>query len=304
MKIGILGGTGLIGTSLIETAVRKGHRFRVFSRKTSLPPELSSYPELEFVSCILPQTADLEGLDVIVNLVGEPIAGVRWTEERKRLIKISRVDFTRGLVARVLDLKSPPKVFVNSSAVGYYGMTEGTHEPFTESSAPGDDFLAKLCVDWENQTLLLKSAGVRSLVLRTGIVLSPKGGALEKMIPPFLLGVGGSIASGKQGMSWIHILDFISAMLHLMQLESAQGAYNLVSPVPVSNEEFSKVLAKTLRRPNLFKVPSFAIQALYGEGSVVITKGQYVLPKRLLSTGYEFQFQNLEKALSNLLEKQ
>ncbi|MBM9546555.1 TIGR01777 family oxidoreductase [Leptospira sp. 201903074] len=304
MKIGILGGTGLIGTSLIETAVRKGHRFRVFSRKTSLPPELSSYPELEFVSCLLPQTADLEGLDAIVNLVGEPIAGVRWTEERKRLIRISRVDFTRGLVARVLDLKSPPKVFINASAVGYYGMSEGTHPPFTENSKSGDDFLAKLCVDWENQTLQLKSIGIRSLVLRTGIVLSPKGGALEKMIPPFLMGVGGSIASGKQGMSWIHILDFISAMLHLMQLESAQGAYNLVSPFPVSNEEFSIVLAKTLRRPHFFKVPSFAIQALYGEGSVVVTKGQYVLPDRLLSTGYEFQFQNLEKALSNLLEKQ
>ncbi|MGE8722714.1 TIGR01777 family oxidoreductase [Leptospira terpstrae] len=304
MKIGILGGTGLIGKSLIETAVRKGHRFRVFSRKPSLPPALSSFPELEFVSCILPQTADLEGLDAIINLVGEPIAGVRWTEERKRLIGISRVDFTRGLVARVLDLKSPPKVFINSSAVGYYGMSDGTHLPFTENSAPGEDFLAKLCVDWENQTNLLKSAGIRTLVLRTGIVLSPKGGALEKMVPPFLLGVGGSIASGKQGMSWIHILDFISAMLHLMQLESASGAYNLVSPFPVSNEEFSRVLAKTLHRPNIFKVPSFAIQALYGEGSVVVTKGQYVLPERLLSTGYEFQFQNLEKALSNLLEKQ
>lgn len=304
MKIGILGGTGLIGTAFIETAVRKGYRFRVFSRKSSLPPALSSFPELEFVSCILPQTADLEGLDAIVNLVGEPIAGVRWTEERKRLIGISRVDFTRGLVARVLDLKSPPKVFINSSAVGYYGMSDGTHLPFTENSAPGDDFLAKLCVDWENQTNILKSAGIRTLVLRTGIVLSPKGGALEKMVPPFLLGVGGSIASGKQGMSWIHILDFISAMLHLMQLESASGAFNLVSPFPVSNEEFSRVLAKTLHRPNIFKVPSFAIQALYGEGSVVVTKGQYVLPERLLSAGYEFQFQNLEKALSNLLEKQ
>lgn len=304
MKIGILGGTGLIGKAFIETASRQGHRFRVFSRKTSLPPELSSYPDLEFVSCILPQPADLEGLDAIINLVGEPIAGVRWTEERKTLIGISRIDFTRGLVARVLDLKSPPKVFVNSSAVGYYGMSETHHSPFTENSKPGDDFLAKLCVEWENQVLPLQAAGIRSLVLRTGIILSPKGGALEKMIPPFLLGVGGSIASGKQGMSWIHILDFISAMLHLMQLESASGAYNLVSSLPVSNEEFSLVLAKTLRRPNFFKVPAFVIQALYGEGSVVITKGQYVVPERLLSTGYEFQFQNLETALSNLLQKQ
>ncbi|TGL88703.1 TIGR01777 family protein [Leptospira congkakensis] len=304
MKIGILGGTGLIGKSFIETAVRLGHRFRVFSRKTSLPPELSSYPEIEFVSCILPQSADLEGLDVIINLVGEPIAGVRWTDERKKLIETSRIDFTRGLVARVRDLKSPPKVFVNASAVGYYGMSEEIHAPYSEAKEPADDFLAKLCVEWENQTLPLKNVGIRTLLLRTGIILSPKGGALEKMIPPFLLGVGGSIASGKQGMSWIHIMDFISAMLHLMQLESETGAYNLVSPEPVSNEEFSRVLAKTLHRPNFFKVPSFVIQALYGEGSVVITKGQYVFPERLLSTGYEFQFQNLEKAISNLLEKQ
>ncbi|TGM78253.1 TIGR01777 family protein [Leptospira mtsangambouensis] len=304
MKIGILGGTGLIGTSFIETAVGLGHRFRVFSRKPSLPPELSSYQELEFVSCILPQTADLEGLDAIINLVGEPIAGVRWTEERKRLIRTSRVDFTRGLVARIMDLKSPPKVFVNSSAIGYYGMSEDNHPPYTENSPPGEDFLAKLCVEWENQIHPLSTRGIRSLVLRTGIVLSPKGGALEKMIPPFLLGVGGSIASGKQGMSWIHILDFISAMLHLMQLDSASGAYNLVSPCPVSNDEFSITLANTLHRPNFFKVPAFAIQALYGEGSVVVTKGQYVEPARLLSSGYEFQFQNLEKALSNLLEKQ
>lgn len=303
MKIGILGGTGLIGTSFITTAVQKGHRFRVFSRQNSIPKSLSSISDLEFVSCILPQSSDLEGLDVILNLVGEPIAGVRWTEERKQLIRTSRVEFTRGLVARILDLKSPPKVFLNASAVGYYGMSDSEHHAFTESSPPGDDFLAKLCVEWENQTLPLAKLGIRTILLRTGIVLSPKGGALEKMIPPFLLGVGGAIASGKQGMSWIHILDFIQACLYLMTTESAKGAYNLVSPQPTSNAEFSKQLAKTLKRPNLFKVPSFAIQALFGEGSVVVTKGQYVMPERLLQSGYEFQFQNLENALSNLLEK-
>lgn len=303
MKIGILGGTGLIGTSFITTTVQKGHRFRVFSRQKSIPKSLSSISDLEFVSCILPQSSDLEGLDAILNLVGEPIAGVRWTEERKQLIRTSRVEFTRGLVARIQDLKSPPKVFLNASAVGYYGMSDISHPAYTESSPPGDDFLAKLCVEWENQTLPLTNLGIRTILLRTGIVLSPQGGALEKMIPPFLLGVGGAIASGKQGMSWIHILDFIQACLHLMTTESAKGAYNLVSPQPTSNAEFSKQLAKTLKRPNLFKVPSFAIQALFGEGSVVVTKGQYVMPERLLQSGYEFQFQNLQNALSNLLEK-
>ncbi|ABZ95096.1 Nucleoside-diphosphate sugar epimerase [Leptospira biflexa serovar Patoc strain 'Patoc 1 (Ames)'] len=303
MKIGILGGTGLIGKSLIQTAIQKGHRFRVFSRQTSLPKSLSSFPEIEFVTCLLPQSSDLENLDAIINLVGEPIAGVRWTEERKQLISTSRIEFTRGLVARIQDLKNPPKVFINASAVGYYGMSETIHQSYTETSPPGDDFLAKLCVDWENQTNPLLPLGIRTILLRTGIVLSPKGGALEKMIPPFLLGVGGSIASGTQGMSWIHILDFINATLHLMTSSTSQGAYNLVSPNPTSNAEFSKQLAKTLNRPNLFKVPTFAIQALFGEGSVVVTKGQYVVPERLLQSGYEFQFQNLNEALSNLLEK-
>ena len=303
MKIGILGGTGLIGKSLIQTAIQKGHRFRVFSRQTSLPKSLSSFPEIEFVTCLLPQSSDLENLDAIINLVGEPIAGVRWTEERKQLISTSRIEFTRGLVARIQDLKNPPKVFINASAVGYYGMSETIHQSYTETSPPGDDFLAKLCVDWENQTNPLVQLGIRTILLRTGIVLSPKGGALEKMIPPFLLGVGGSIASGTQGMSWIHILDFINATLHLMTSSTSQGAYNLVSPNPTSNAEFSKKLAKTLNRPNLFKVPTFAIQALFGEGSVVVTKGQYVVPERLLQSGYEFQFQNLNEALSNLLEK-
>lgn len=303
MKIGILGGTGLIGKSLIQTAIQKGHRFRVFSRQTSLPKSLSAFPEIEFVTCLLPQSSDLENLDAIINLVGEPIAGVRWTEERKQLISTSRIEFTRGLVARIQDLKNPPKVFINASAVGYYGMSEIIHQSYTETSPPGDDFLAKLCVDWENQTNPLVQLGIRTILLRTGIVLSPKGGALEKMIPPFLLGVGGSIASGTQGMSWIHILDFINATLHLMTSSTSQGAYNLVSPNPTSNAEFSKQLAKTLNRPNLFKVPTFAIQALFGEGSVVVTKGQYVVPERLLQSGYEFQFQNLNEALSNLLEK-
>ncbi|MCG6149866.1 TIGR01777 family oxidoreductase [Leptospira levettii] len=303
MKIGILGGTGLIGTSFITTAIKNGHQFRVFSRQKSIPKSLSSFSGIEFVTCLLPQSSDLEGLDAIINLVGEPIAGVRWTEERKQLISTSRIEFTRGLVARILDLKQPPKVFLNASAVGYYGMSETEHPAYTESSPPGDDFLAKLCVEWENQTNPLRVNGIRTVLLRTGIVLSPKGGALEKMLPPFLLGVGGAIASGNQGMSWIHISDFINATIHLMTNEQTNGAYNLVSPNPTSNAEFSKQLAKTLKRPNLFKVPSFAIQALFGEGSVVVTKGQYVLPERLLQSGYEFQFQNLQEALSNLLEK-
>ncbi len=302
MKIGILGGTGLIGKEFILYAVRRGHSFRVFSRRDKLPKEFVGISGIELVTCSIPNTSELEGLDVVLNLVGEPIAGVRWTDERKKIIETSRVDFTRGLVARVSDTKNPPKLFLQASAIGYYGMTDENHSPFTESSPPAGDFLAKLCVDWEKQVDPIQEKKIRTVILRTGIVLSPKGGALEKMLPPFRLGLGGAIASGKQGMSWIHIVDFLSALLYFMETPSTSGVYNLTAPNPVSNEEFSKVLASTLGRPNLFRVPSLAIQAMFGEGSVVVTKGQFVIPEKLLKEGFVFQFPKLDSALKNLLK--
>ncbi|MDF3821364.1 TIGR01777 family oxidoreductase [Leptospira sp. 96542] len=302
-KIGILGGTGLIGKEWILSGIREGHRFRVFTRQENPPKELQGFPEIQFVTCTLPSTQDLEGLDVVINLVGEPIAGVRWTEERKKIIRTSRVDYSKGLIARLLETKKPPSVYMQASAVGYYGMSESYHEAYSESQTPGSDLLASLCVDWENQTHTLESKNIRTILLRTGIILSLHGGALEKMIPPFQMGVGGAIASGNQGMSWIHILDFIQASMYLIKNPEAKGAFNLVSPEPVSNAMFCTHLAKVLNRPNLFKVPEFVIQALYGDGSVVITKGQYVIPTKLLNLGYEFQFQNLNLALRNLLGK-
>ncbi len=303
MKIGILGGTGLIGSELIPYGIKRGYKFVVFSRRNQLPAELKQMEGIELVTTTIPSSAQLEGLDAIINLVGEPIAGVRWTVEKKHLIRTSRVEFTRGLVARIRDCKLPPKVFIQGSAIGYYGMSAIKHSPYDEAQIPGDDFLSTICVDWERETLALIEKQIRTVVLRTGIVLSPKGGALEKMLPPFLFGVGGPIATGEQGMSWIHIGDFISATFFLLNKKSADGPYNIVSPNPASNSDFSKELAKTLFRPSIFKIPSLAIQALYGEGAQVITEGQYVFPKRLLEEGYEFQFQNLGDALRNLLEK-
>ena len=213
MKIGILGGTGLIGSELIPYWIKRGHQFRVFSRRTELPNDLKQFSEIELVTTTIPTSQQLEGLDAMINLVGEPIAGVRWTNERKHLIRISRIDFTRGLVARIRDCKNPPKVFLQGSAVGYYGMSASRHAPYDETQVPGSDFLASICVDWEKEVEPLKEKGIRVIVLRTGIVLSPKGGALEKMIPPFQFGVGGPIATGEQGISWIHIGDFVSSTL-------------------------------------------------------------------------------------------
>jgi uncharacterized protein (TIGR01777 family) len=303
MKIGILGGTGLIGSELIPYGIKHGHHFRVFTRRTELPVDLNQFEEIELITTTIPSTAQLEGLDAVINLVGEPIAGVRWTLERKNLIRTSRVDFTRGLVARIRDCKNPPKVFIQGSAIGYYGMSSLRHVPYDEAQIPGTDFLSNICVDWEREILSLMEKGIRTIILRTGIVLSTKGGALEKMIPPFQFGLGGPISSGEQGMSWIHITDFVSALFFLLTKKTSDGPYNIVSPHPCSNEEFSRELAKTLFRPCIFKIPAIAIQALYGEGAQVITEGQYVTSKRLQEEGYEFQFQNLGQALRNLLLK-
>lgn len=303
MKIGILGGTGLIGSELIPYWIKRGHHFRVFTRRTELPVHLQPYAQIECVTTTIPTSAQLEGLDVLINLVGEPIAGVRWTQERKDMIRTSRIDFTRGLVARIRDCKQPPKVMLQGSAIGYYGMSESYNEPYSESHAPGDDYLAKLCIEWEKEVEPLQEIGIRTIILRTGIVLSPKGGALEKMIPPFQFGVGGPIATGEQGMSWVHIADFVASAHYLVEKKSSQGAYNIVSPNPCNNHFFSKTLARVLFRPCIFKIPSIAIQGLYGEGSQVITEGQFVSPRRLLDEGYEFQYQNLEGALTNLLGK-
>ncbi|GBF50804.1 nucleoside-diphosphate sugar epimerase [Leptospira ryugenii] len=303
MKIGILGGTGLIGTEIIRTGSAKGNSFRLFSRRDTVPPALQGIANLDLVTCTIPSSQQLEGLDALINLVGEPIAGVRWTEERKELIRTSRVEFTRGLVARIKDCKNPPSILLQSSAVGYYGMNPFRHPAYSEEQPAGEDFLAKICVDWERETDALSDRGIRVIKLRTGIVLSLKGGALEKMLPPFQMGVGGMIASGEQGMSWIHISDFVAATFYLLQRKSASGAFNIVAPNPTSNAEFSKTLAEVLFRPSFFKIPAFAIQALYGEGAQVVTLGQYVVPSHLTKEGYEFQFQNLKQALQNLLGK-
>lgn len=303
MKIGILGGTGLIGLELIAYAIKRGDTFRIFTRRKELPSELRAIPHLEMITTTIPTSHQLEGLDALINLVGEPIAGVRWTDERKNMIRTSRVDFTRGLVARIRDCKSPPKIILQGSAIGYYGMTGVQHPPYDESQKPGNDFLSQICIDWEKEVLCLKEKGIRTIILRTGIVLSLRGGALEKMMLPFQMGVGGSIGTGDQGISWIHIGDFISATLYLLNKPSSAGVYNIVSPNPCSNSVFSKTLAKALFRPSFFKIPTIAIQAVYGEGAQVITEGQYVIPKRLLEEGYTFQYPNLEEALINLLKR-
>jgi len=302
MKIGILGGTGLIGSLFTKLALEKGHSVRLFSR--SGKGIGTNHPLLEVVTTSLPTVESLENLDAVINLVGEPIAGVRWTEERKAKITLSRVEFTRGLVSRLSQCQNPPRVLLQGSAVGYYGMTDTEHQSYAEDQSAATDYLAKLCQDWETETIPLKVKKVRVVLLRTGIVLSKSGGALAKMLLPFLMGVGGVLGTGKQGMSWIHEKDMVQAMFFLLENEKAEGAVNMVSPKPVSNREFTKTLGKVLKRPTWIPTPTFAIDALFGEGAVVVLKGQYIRPGRLLDLGFTFQFSDLELGLRDILNNQ
>jgi len=297
-EIGVLGGTGLIGNHLTQTALAKGYKVRFFSRSGKGP----SHPNLEIIKAEVPSTDQLENLHAIVNLVGEPIAGVRWSEEKKIKIRESRVDFTKALVSQTMTCQNPPSVFLQGSAVGYYGMSEKEHSPFSEDHSPGNEYLADLCVDWEMETRALTFKKIRTVVIRTGIVLSKNGGALAKMLLPFQMGVGGPIGKGQQGMSWIHETDMTNALLYLIENNKAEGPFNLVGPNPISNRQFARAIGKVLSRPSFLPVPEFAMNALFGEGSVVVTQGQYVVPTKLLGLGYSFAFPEIEEALREILK--
>ncbi|MBW0432636.1 TIGR01777 family protein [Leptospira yasudae] len=302
MKVGITGGTGLIGRTLAHRLLQTGNFVRIFSRSSDIPSLLRGQRNLEIVAGSFPKSKDLQGLDAIVNLAGFPIAGVRWTEKVKQEIRSSRVDYTKNLAASLQTVAgTPPEVLIQGSAVGYYGSYEDDTNTFSEESPLGSDSLATLCADWEAAAQPVTNAGIRLVKIRTGVVLSPFGGALKSMLSPFRLGMGGPIGSGKQILSWIHIEDMVSAILHLIENKELSGAFNLVSPHPVNNETFTKTLASVLRRPAFFRVPASVLKFLFEEGADVILQGQTVVPQRLSKSGFTFRYPNLEDALRELL---
>lgn len=232
----------------------------------------------------------------MVNLTGAAVAK-RWTSARKAEIRRSRVELTRALLDRIGSLERKPVAYVSASAIGYYGTS--LTETFVETSPPGTDFLARVCHDWEREANRAANLGMRVAVVRTGIVLGPDGGALPMMLPPFRLGLGGKLATGAQWMSWIHIDDLIDAYLHA--IDGTAGAINATAPAPVTNAEFTRTLGEVLRRPAILPVPEFALKALFGEGALILTEGQRVLPERTLASGYHFRYPDLETALRSLL---
>ncbi|MBK8397215.1 MAG: TIGR01777 family protein [Leptospiraceae bacterium] len=301
MKIGIIGGSGFIGRNLAQEIHKSGMEVIIYSRKKSLPVDLLDLPNMKLVTTSHPQAKDLEGIDVLVNLAGESVIGERWTESRKQALRQSRVDFTQTIVEELKKMKVRPKVFIQGSAIGYYGMYESSIPVCNEDSSPGEDFLAKLCLEWEAAALPAQELGIRTIILRTGVVLSTESGALQQMLTPFKMFVGGNLGTGNQFLSWIHIRDMVGGILFLIENSKAKGIFNFTSPNPCSNREFSNALGSVLSRPSYLPVPSFVINALFGEGAEVILKGQNVIPQRLQELKYSFKFPELKPALENLL---
>lgn len=233
-----------------------------------------------------------------MNLAGARVAS-RWTNAQKTEIRRSRVDLTRILLERIATFARVPHAYVSASAIGYYGTS--LTETFVESSPPGDDFLARVCVDWEREANRASLLGMRVAIVRLGIVLSSDGGALAKMLLPFRLGLGGKLGSGRQWMSWVHVDDAVGVLLNA--IDGTSGVLNAVALEPVRNADFTKALARALRRPACLPVPAFALRLLFGEGAQVLTQGQRVLPERTLDSGYRFRSPELATALGEITRR-
>ncbi len=293
----ITGASGLIGKALQASMAGSDDDLLLASRKAGDNDDRIQWTVEEGFT----ETDRLEGLNAVIHLAGENISGLRWTDEKKKAIRDSRVIGTRNVVEAISKLKVKPKVLVTSSAIGYYG--ERGDEEVTESSMPGDDFLAEVAKAWETESRRAEDAGVRTVLLRTGIVLSKNGGALGTMLLPFKLGVGGVIGSGRQWMSWISIDDHVRVIRHVIENESIRGAVNSVAPGPVTNEQFTKILGEVLYRPTILPLPSFAVSMLFGEmGDALLLSSTRVVPKRLLDSGFEFKYPDLKSALEHILK--
>jgi len=300
MRILISGGTRMIGTYLVNRLHEKGHQIWILSRKERLKNNLPDVGYLYWDGFRLGDWCEqVNYVDAIINLAGENIGLMRWSKDRKRQIIESRINSGRILTEAIKRAKTFPKVFIQASAIGFYGTKND--ELLFEEDPPGDDFMAEICKKWESSTLEVETMGIRRIIIRTSVVLSKNEGALNRMLIPFKLFIGGPIGTGRQIISWIHPDDEISAIMFLLENEEARGIYNLSSPKSISNADFGKYLAKIARKPYWLPVPGLALKILLGEMSTLVLDGQNVYPKRLLDAGFKFKYDQIELALKNLL---
>lgn len=301
MKILISGASGLIGSALVSFLTSKGHIVTTLVRKSSSPKsgeEIFWNPESGSL-----EAASLEGFHAVVHLAGEPLAQGRWTPEKKKRILDSRIKGTRLLCERLSGIGSPPKIVVCASAVGYYGDTQGRW--VSEEDEPGNQFVSRVCREWEAATGPAVKAGIRVVQLRIGPVLASRGGALGRMLTPFKLGLGGRIGGGGQYMSWVTIDDMVGIIGHVLADETIHGPVNAVAPDPVTNLDFTRALGRVLGRPTFCSLPAFAVRLLFGEmGEEVLLAGARVKPAKLMKSNYVFCYPELEPALRHLLGKE
>lgn len=293
MRILMTGASGLVGTTLSAALTADGHTVGRFTRPGTQPrPGDVAWN---------PQTGDFdaktaERADAVVNLAGASIAEGRWTAKRKAILRASRVDLTERLVHGLSRLDQPPAVFISASAIGYYG--DRGEESLTELSPPGGDFLSQISRDWETAAMESERSGMRAVILRFGVILSKKGGALPQMMRPVKMGVGGKLGSGRQWMSWVALDDVVGATRFAIENSGLRGPVNVVSPNPARNEEFTRVLARILHRPAIFPAPAFVLRLMLGEmADALLLASQRVLPQKLVDANFRFQYAELEPAL-------
>lgn len=294
-RILVTGGTGFIGKVLCPELLNRGHALTVLSRQSA--------KDVRSVCGRVETTSDLNqlrghpGFYAVINLAGEGIADKRWSDRRKQALRDSRIGVTETLVDVIRTWENAPEVMVSGSAVGFYGNQGATE--VTEQTQPEDEFTHQLCRDWENAALALANDKVRVCLSRTGVVAGPGGGFLARMVPPFKFALGGRLGSGQQYMPWIHRDDVVGALIWMLENNEASGPYNVVSPNPVTNAEFTRCLGKVLHRPTPFPAPAAVLKVALGEMSGLLLTGQRAKPARLQAEGYTFHFPELEAALAD-----
>jgi hypothetical protein len=296
MLVAVSGGTGFIGRPLVDRLLAGGHRVRLLTRSPgSVAPREGVQPVAFDASA--GTAPDLSGCEAVIHLAGEAIER-RWTESHKRALSESRVNGTRAVV-EAARRSGTVRTLISASGVGYYGACGD--EELDERSPAGNDFLARLCEAWEAAAVPAREAGLRLVIVRIGIVLHPEGGALKKMLPPFRLGLGGPVGSGRQWMSWVHRDDQVSLLLHALEKTQVEGVLNGSAPRPVTNAELARALGRALNRPAVMRAPAVALRLAFGEMATMVLDGQKVLPRRALESGFTFAYPELEGALAEML---
>ncbi len=296
MNILLTGGTGFIGHRLMSH-LRPHHQVTVLSRTPNKVYQRLGH-DIKALSS-LDQLDNLDDFDAVINLAGEPIADKRWSRDQKEKICQSRWQITRQLVDKLQAGQQPPRVLISGSAVGFYGRQDDAL--VDEDSRPHEEFSHQVCAQWEQLAQAAESEQTRVCRIRLGVVLGAEGGALKKMLPGYRLGLGGPIGSGKQYMSWIHIEDVVNLILFLLEHEECSGPFNATAPEPITNEHFSRNLARVLGKPHFARVPAWAMKLLFGEMAELLLTGQRVMPVRLQQAGFHFRYPTLDKALKETL---